>query len=95
MSDISNPIIENALQGNLVELSHRNEQTHLQIRTLNEMVVSLRDENAKLRELVRMQDECIASNCEWCKHRKNRESLDVECELDDLARELGIEVADA
>lgn len=52
----------------------------------------LRKRNAKLRGLVRMQDECVASNCEWCKYRKNRESLDVECELDDLARELGIEV---
>lgn len=49
-------------------------------------------ENERLRELVRMQNECITSNCEWCKHRKNSESLDIECELDDLARELGVEV---
>ena len=48
MNDISKPITENALQENLVELSQRNEQTHLQIQTLNEMVGRLRKENAKL-----------------------------------------------
>ncbi len=48
MNDISKPMAENALQGNLVELSRQNGKTHLQIQTLNEMVERLREENAKL-----------------------------------------------
>lgn len=51
---------------------------------------SLRVENEKLRRLVTIRDHCIAGGCDLCQYRKNRESEDIECELDDLRRELGI-----
>ena len=58
--------------------------------TSSSEVNRLRDENEKLRRFVTIRNHCIAGGCDLCQYRKNRESEDIECELDDLKRELGI-----
>ena len=60
------------------------------INAFSDAVQALERENAKLRRFVTLRNHCLAGGCDLCQYRKNRESEDVECELDDLRRELGI-----
>lgn len=74
----------------LEELEGYNQTLRDRLRQQTELRAKAESENAKLRRFVTIRDHCIAGGCDLCQYRKNRESEDVECELDELGRELGI-----